>query len=211
MDGLCGFDFELHTHASAQGLVAALSDDIAYNTHDVDDGLRAGLLDFAALKDIALPARALKEIDEAYGLPGDKRAFEVAQRMISELIGDVLAHSRTLLEDKARSPEKFVHTKGRYRLSPAIYEDLQDCALPVRQPVPTPQVNRRRHKTTKIIKDLFDLYDSRPNLLLSEKGMAEAMDDPVVRAGIVTDTIASMTDKAAIEEHRRQFDLYAID
>ena len=74
-----------------------------------------------------------------------------------------------------------------------------------------PQVNRRRHKTTKIIKDLFDLYDANPSLLLSEKGMAEAIDDPVVRAGIVTDTIASMTDKSAIEEHRRQFDLYAID
>lgn len=216
MEGLfAGFDLELHTHASAEAQVAALSDDIAYNTHDVDDGLRAGLLDFAALKDIALPARALREIDEAYpGLPGDKRAFEVARRMISELIGDVLAHSRGLLDAvNARSPEEIrAHERPVIAFSPAIYEDLQELrAFLFANLYRHPQVNRRRHKTTKIIKDLFELYDSRPNLLLSEKGMAEAMDDPVVRAGIVTDTIASMTDKAAIEEHRRQFDLYAID
>ena len=216
MDGLfSGFELELHTHASAEAQVAALSDDIAYNTHDVDDGLRAGLLDFAALKDIALPARALREIDETYpGLPGDKRAFEVARRMISELIGDVLAQSRRLLADLgARSPEEIrAHERPVIAFSPAIYEDLQELrAFLFANLYRHPQVNRRRHKTTKIIKDLFELYDSRPNLLLSEKGMAEAMDDPVVRAGIVTDTIASMTDKAAIEEHRRQFDLYAID
>ena len=74
-----------------------------------------------------------------------------------------------------------------------------------------PQVNRRRKKTTQIIRDLFELYNARPNLLLGEAGMAEAMDNPVARAGVVTDTIASMTDKAAIEEHRRQFDLYSVD
>ena len=61
-----GFDLELHTHASAEAQVAALSDDIAYNTHDVDDGLRAGLLDFAALADVALPARALRDIDATF-------------------------------------------------------------------------------------------------------------------------------------------------
>ena len=93
-----------------------------------------------------------------------------------------------------------------------MYDDLQELrAFLFANLYRHPYVNRRRHKTTKIIKDLFELYDARPSLLVSEKGMAEAMDDPVVRAGIVTDTIASMTDKSAIEEHRRQFDLYAID
>ena len=210
-----GFDLELHTHASAEAQVAALSDDIAYNTHDVDDGLRAGLLSFDALRDVALPARALQEIDADYpDLAGDKRAFEVARRMISELIGDVLNRSRHLLRalNAASAAEIRSHDQPVIAFSPAMYADLQELrAFLFTNLYRHPHVNRRRHKTTKIIKDLFDLYDARPNLLLSEKGMAEAMDDPVVRAGIVTDSIASMTDKAAIEEHRRQFDLYAID
>ncbi len=210
-----GFDLELHTHASAEAQVAALSDDIAYNTHDVDDGLRSGLLSFDALRDVALPARALREIDADYpDLAGDKRAFEVARRMISELIGDVLNHSRHLLRalNAASAAEIRSHDQPVIAFSPAMYADLQELrAFLFTNLYRHPHVNRRRHKTTKIIKDLFDLYDARPNLLLSEKGMAEAMDDPVVRAGIVTDSIASMTDKAAIEEHRRQFDLYAID
>ena len=209
------FDLELHTHASTEAQVAALSDDIAYNTHDVDDGLRAGLLSFDALRDIALPARALREIDADYpDLPADKRAFEVARRMISELIGDVLSYSRGLLRElQATSAAQIrAHRQPVIAFSPTMYDDLQELrAFLFANLYRHPYVNRRRHKTTKIIKDLFKLYDARPSLLVSEKGMAEAMDDPVVRAGIITDSIASMTDKAAIEEHRRQFDLYAID
>ena len=209
------FDLELHTHASAEAQVAALSDDIAYNTHDVDDGLRAGLLSFDALRDIALPARALREIDADYpDLPADKRAFEVARRMISELIGDVLSYSRGLLRElQATSAAQIrAHRQPVIAFSPTMYDDLQELrAFLFANLYRHPYVNRRRHKTTKIIKDLFELYDARPSLLVSAKGMAEAMDDPVVRAGIITDSIASMTDKAAIEEHRRQFDLYAID
>lgn len=210
-----GFDLELHTHASAEAQIAALSDDIAYNTHDIDDGLRAGLVDFEALKDIALPARALATIDETYpNLPSDRRAFEVARRMISELVHDVLTESRKLLDgSKARNAADIrALERPVIAFSKTIYADLQELrAFLFHNLYRHPQVNRRRHKTSKIIRDLFELYDERPNLLPVEKGMAEAMDDPVVRAGLVTDTIASMTDKAAIEEHRRQFDLYSID
>ena len=209
------FDLELSSHASAEAQVAALSDDIAYNTHDVDDGLRAGMLDFDALRDVALPARALADIDAHYpGLPGDKRAFEVARRMISELVQDVLRHSRGLLDAlNAGSAEAIrAHSAPVIAFSPAMHADLQELrAFLFTNLYRHPLVNRRRHKTTRIIKDLFELYDTHPNLLFSDKSMAEAMDDPVARAGFVTDTIASMTDKAAIEEHRRQFDLYATD
>ncbi len=216
MEALLGdFDLELHTHASAEAQVAALSDDIAYNTHDVDDGLRAGLLDFDALREVTLPARALAAIDRDFpGLPADRRAFEVARRMISELVGDVLTQSRMLLaQSGARSAAdvRLLETPV-IAFSAAIFADLQELrAFLFHQLYRHPQVNRRRNKTTQIIRDLFELYDTRPNLLLGEAGMAEAKDNPVARAGVVTDTIASMTDKAAIEEHRRQFDLYSTD
>jgi dGTPase len=216
MEALLGdFDLELHTHASAEAQVAALSDDIAYNTHDVDDGLRAGLLDFDALWEVALPARALAAIDRDFpGLPADRRAFEVARRMISELVGDVLTQSRLLLAQSGAQSAADVRSLETpvIAFSAAIFADLQELrAFLFHQLYRHPQVNRRRKKTTQIIRDLFELYDARPNLLLGEAGMAEAMDNPVARAGVVTDTIASMTDKAAIEEHRRQFDLYSAD
>ena len=216
MEALLGdFDLELHTHASAEAQVAALSDDIAYNTHDVDDGLRAGLLDFEALRDVALPARALEAIDRDFpGLPADRRAFEVARRMISELVGDVLTQSRLLLAQSGAGSAADVRSLEApvIAFSAPVFADLQELrAFLFHQLYRHPQVNRRRNKTTQIIRDLFELYDARPNLLLGEAGMAEAMDNPVARAGVVTDTIASMTDKAAIEEHRRQFDLYSAD
>ena len=216
MEALLGdFDLELHTHASAEAQVAALSDDIAYNTHDVDDGLRAGLLDFDALREVAVPARALAAIDRDFpGLPADRRAFEVARRMISELVGDVLTQSRLLLAQSGAQSAADVRSLETpvIAFSAAIFADLQELrAFLFHQLYRHPQVNRRRNKTTQIIRDLFELYDARPNLLLGEAGMAEAMDNPVARAGVVTDTIASMTDKAAIEEHRRQFDLYSAD
>ena len=216
MSALFGdFDLELHSHASAEAQIAALSDDIAYNTHDIDDGLRAGLVDFEALKDLALPARALAAIDQDYrGLPPDRRAFEVARRMISELVQDVLTESRKRLEaSRARTAADIrAHDGPVIAFSKGIFADLQELrAFLFHNLYRHPQVNRRRHKTSQIIRDLFELYDQRPNLLPVEKGMAEVMDDPVVRAGLVADTIASMTDKAAIEEHRRQFDLYSID
>ena len=209
------FDLELHTHASAEAQVAALADDIAYNTHDVDDGLRAGLLDFDTLRDVALTARALEEIDRDFpGLPADRRAFEVARRMISELVGDVLRESRRLLIESGAQTAADVRALGApvIAFSAPMFADLQALrAFLFHHLYRHPQVNRRRHKTTKIIRDLFELYDSRPSLLLGEAGMAEAIDDPAARAGTVTETIASMTDKAAIEEHRRQFDLYSAD
>ncbi|MAE99468.1 MAG: deoxyguanosinetriphosphate triphosphohydrolase [Geminicoccus sp.] len=216
MEALLGdFDLELHTHASAEAQVAALSDDIAYNTHDVDDGLRAGLLDFDALREVTLPARALAAIDRDFpGLPADRRAFEVARRMISELVGDVLTQSRMLLAQSGAQSAADVRLLETpvIAFSAAIFADLQELrAFLFHQLYRHPQVNRRRNKTTQIIRDLFELYDTRPNLLLGEAGMAEAKDNPVARAGVVTDTIASMTDKAAIEEHRRQFDLYSAD
>ena len=216
MEALLGdFDLELHTHASAEAQVAALSDDIAYNTHDVDDGLRAGLLDFDALREVTLPARALAAIDRDFpGLPADRRAFEVARRMISELVGDVLTQSRMLLAQSGAQSAADVRLLETpvIAFSAAIFADLKELrAFLFHQLYRHPQVNRRRNKTTQIIRDLFELYDTRPNLLLGEAGMAEAKDNPVARAGVVTDTIASMTDKAAIEEHRRQFDLYSAD
>ena len=173
------------------------------------------MLDFDALREIALPARALAEIDMLHpGLPADKRAFEVARRMISELVKDVLDQSRGLLESLNASSAEAIraHDAPVIAFSPARHEDIQELrAFLFSNLYRHPQVNRRRHKTTRIIKDLFELYDANPTLLVSEKGMAEAMDDPVARAGFVTDTIASMTDKAAIDAHRRHFDLYATD
>ena len=137
--------------------------------------------------------------------------------MISELIGDVLSNSRGLLAALRGARDRRTFARMRQhcdRLLPERCTKIcRSCApflfahsLPPPTGEPPPSQDDEDHSS-----DLFDLYDARPDLLLSEKGMAEAMDDPVVRAGIVTDTIASMTDKSAIEEHRRQFDLYAID
>jgi dGTPase len=94
-----GHDLWLDKFASAEAQVAALADDIAYNSHDLDDGLRAGVIDIEGLKDVPLIASYIDQIATAHGdLAGPQRHYEITRRLITGLVSDVIAEGRRRLD-----------------------------------------------------------------------------------------------------------------
>ena len=141
-------DLELATFASVEAQVAALADDIAYNNHDIDDGFRAGLFNFAELAEVPIAAKALAEVRDAYpGIDGTRLLYKSIRRLITWMIEDAVAESeRRLAELAPQSASDVRHAPA------AIGRLLRDDAgrprsaprLPVRPRLP-PSAHRQHH------------------------------------------------------------------
>lgn len=203
-------DLELGTHASAEAQVAALADDIAYNNHDLEDGLRAGLFTVEEVAAMALPRQALAEARAAHpDLPADRAAPEMVRRVIGAMIRDV-----------GEETERRLAT-----LSPASVEAIRAAPQPVVAFGPAMReanaemreflfgrmyrhfrVNRATQKSKRVVQTLFQLLHGGPQMLPEEwRARAGEAGSPQA-AETVGDYIAGMTDRFALEEYRRLTD-----
>jgi dGTPase len=197
--------------ASAEAQVAALSDDIAYLTHDVDDGLRAGLLALEDLTDVPLAGPfATAVLAEGEGTEKSRAVFEVTRRMITALVRDVVLESRHRLAEIApRSPDD-LRAAGRptIRFSPTMWTDLEALRTVLFDRVYRhPRVIRVMTAAEGIIRDLFACYaDANHRTALPEawQAISERL-EPRRRARLAADYLAGQTDRYAIAEHRRLF------
>ncbi|MEL7166148.1 MAG: deoxyguanosinetriphosphate triphosphohydrolase [Pseudomonadota bacterium] len=202
-------DLELATHASAEAQVAALSDDIAYNNHDLHDGLRAGLIDEEAMCALPIVCDAFKEVDERYpNLERLRRRHEGLRRVFGLMVGDVIDTSRQLLQEAGAEDVAAIRALGRpvIRFSDALWSDLQQIrAFLFTNMYRAPQVMDKRAEVTAIVHDLFPLYLDQPQLLPGEwrRDVAGATGDKTALARIVCDYVSGMTDRFAIQEHAR--------
>ena len=201
-------DLELHTHASAEAQVAALSDDIAYNNHDLHDGLRAGLFSEAQVAELPVLRQAYANVDRTWpGLEPMRRRHEALRRFFGVLVEDVIATSRQLLANAAPRSAQDVRGLGYpvVRFSDMMWRDLQAIrAFLFEHMYRAPSVMEKRREVTQVVEDLFPLYLSNPSLLPSRwtDDVAAAKDD-VALARLVADYIAGMTDRFALQEHAR--------
>lgn len=201
-------DLELHTHASAEAQVAALSDDIAYNNHDLHDGLRAGLFSVDEICALPIVGPAFAEVDRRYpGLEADRRRHEALRRVFGVMVEDVLVTSRRLIGDLDPRSAEDVRQAGRpvIRFSDVLWADLTEIrGFLFRRMYRAPPVVAMRTRVTKVVEELFSLFLSRPEFLPGEwrKDVAEA-EDQTRLARIVADYIAGMTDRFALETHAR--------
>ncbi|NDH62365.1 MAG: dNTP triphosphohydrolase [Alphaproteobacteria bacterium] len=168
-------DLELDGHAGPEAQVAALSDDIAYNNHDIDDGLRAGLFEIADLREDVLIETRRRLKDAALGSVADIRALGRPVVAFSE---HMAATDRTV--------KAFLYKR--------MYEHWR--------------LNRSHSKARRVVADLFGLLFAEPNCLPSPWRERAELAGPHARARLVADYIAGMTDRFALDEHRRLFDLY---
>ena len=200
-------DLELNTHASAEAQVAALSDDIAYNNHDLHDGLRAGLFDEADICDLPLIGPAFAEVDQRYtGLDPMRRRHEGLRRVFAAMVTDVVDTSRALLAASGAESVEDIRNLGRpvIRFSDALWSDLQHIrAFLFTNMYRAPSVMVERERVTCIVNDLFPLFMTKPDLLPAEwRRNVDARDD-VALARSVSDYISGMTDRFALQEHAR--------
>ncbi|MBK1668343.1 deoxyguanosinetriphosphate triphosphohydrolase [Rhodovibrio sodomensis] len=207
------FDLELGTHAGPEAQVAALADDIAYDNHDIDDGLRAGLFTLAELEDLDLVGPVLHEVRAAHpGIDEPRLIHEAVRRMIDRMVGDLLSETQRRLHELA--PDSPAAVRGASAPVVAFSDAMRQKERALRQFLFERmyrhfKVNRMTQKVRRVVRELFEQYTRAPNCLPPDwRAHAEALDAPQ-RARVVGDYIAGMTDRYAIEEHRKLFDVTA--
>lgn len=209
-------DLRLNTYASVEAQVAALSDDIAYNNHDVEDGLRAGLFTLADLEKLTLLGGIIDSVRREY--PGIAERYlvqEMIRAMIGAMVEDVLSEAQSRLAAlKPKTPDD-VRMAGRAMVafSEAMRANVDELRGFLYERMYRHFTMRRIWlKVERIVTDLFQAFH-RNYLLLPDNWQARILEagaeaDDAARARIVADYIAGMTDRYAIREHERLFDLY---
>lgn len=201
-------DLELETHASAEAQVAALSDDIAYNNHDLHDGLRAELFSTDELAEMPILHDCFAEVDRKYpDLNYYRRRHEALRRFFGILVEDVIKVSRRNLADLDPRSVADVRHAGRMiiQFNPDLWEDLKVIRkFLFYRMYRAPSVVEMRKHVTSAVRDLFPLFMANPENLPKQwrKDVAEICSE-VELARIVSDYIAGMTDRFAIQEHAR--------
>src|SRR6056297_2433941 len=162
-------DLELHTHASAEAQTAAISDDIAYNNHDLHDGLRAGLFTDAEIAALPILGPAYAEVDRRWpGLEPQRRRHEALRRVFGAMVGDVIETARAALaaaaprgpEDVRRAGRPLVDFSASMRVQIAAIREFLFARM-----YRAPSVMAERARVTVVIEDLFPLYMREPMLL----------------------------------------------
>jgi dGTPase len=205
--GELGRRFMDRSQPSLEAQLTNLADEIAYNNHDIDDGLRSGLLTMAQMEEVEFFARHRHTVETQYpGLPGRRALYETIRLMITAMTADLVETSAALLKEAAPkdiddvraspplirfSPQMRAETTALKRF---LYANLYRHF----------QVNRMRVKASRIVRELFEAFMTDPVLLPNDY---QVEGDPMRQARKIADYIAGMTDRYAIREHRRIFSL----
>ena len=212
--GDVGQRFVDRTHSGLEAQLANLADEIAYNNHDVDDGLRAGLITLTDLCEVQLVRRHGEAVRAAYPqLPERRAVHEIIRRMINEVVVDVIRTSGGLLRNAAPADIDAVRTHGAPLIAMSAEVGAQHLELKrfLRERVYRHhRVLRMTSKARRVLESLFGAFMGDARLMPEEYYEAahrmEATDGQRGRARVVADYVAGMTDRYAILEHRRLFD-----
>jgi dGTPase len=206
-----GWDLRLDSFASLEAQAAAIADDIAYNNHDVDDGVQAGLFTLDDLAAVPVIGPILREVREQWpAIDPRMTRIEAVRRMIGVMVEDVLAETERRLEAADIRSSEDVRRAGvvLVAFSPAMLADLGALrAFLFERMYRHYRVNRTRSQARRILAEMFQLFMAEPEVMPPEWSGRALGGDQARRARAVCDYIAGMTDRYAIEEHRKLFRL----
>ena len=207
------FQFDLNSNTSLEGQVAAIADDIAYLTHDFDDGLNSGILNINQIKNLPIIDMIIREISNKFiNITDQFLAHEMVRRLISVLVQDTINNSKLNIknyniqsvENVKHCPKPIVCFSSKTLSNVSVIRDFLLNKL-----WHHPKVDKSKSLGKKVISDLFDFFIKDPNILINEeklynnKKMAVKSSKSLER--FVADKIASLTDRNALEMHKKYF------
>jgi len=202
--GEVGERFLKRQQPSLEAQLANLADEIAYNNHDVDDGLRSGLLTLDRLQAVAIFRRQLESVRQQYaGLAERRLVHETIRRMINTLVSDLIHQSQAnIATANPASVEQVRASPALIDFSPEVRREQQELKTFLFANLYRHyRVNRAASKARHIVRDLFEAFQTEPRLLPPEH--QEQFESDGIRA--IADYVAGMTDRYAVREHRRLF------
>ena len=206
MDAL--FPLELSSHSSLEAQLAAIADDIAYDNHDIDDGLRAGLLTLEQLLEVPIVKHCWERVRARYpDIPQDRLLRELVREQIGLMANDLIASTRRNIAEARIETAEDVRSAGRALVcfSPELAAQERELkrfmyASLYHHPSQLAAANRARI----IVRDLFRAYQDQPQLMPAEWQDDRLLDEPR-RSRHIGDFIAGMTDRYAEKRHAEIF------
>ncbi len=200
---------ELDSFAGPEAQVSALADDIAYNNHDIDDGLRAGLFSVEDICEVPLVGETFADVRRRYpDISQDRLIHEAVRDLIGLMVADCLSETRARLA--AANPKSADDIRGLDHAICDFTEGFRAKEAPLRKFLFENmyrhyKVNRMMGQATRVVGELFELFINDPSILPTE--LRNRCDGPrtAITARIICDYIAGMTDSYAISEHSQLF------
>ena len=198
-------DLELHTHAGLEAQIAALADDIAYNNHDIDDGLRAGLFTIEALKKVPLAGPVLSEVEGKYpGLELSRLIHETVRRMIHLMVTDLLEETRSRLA--AAKPKSAQDIRNLEEPTAVFSEEMRKNDRALKEFLFSSMYRHDRvtlmtNKARRVVGELFRHFHHAPDKLPEEWQQRCDAPESLRTARAIADYIAGMTDRYALDVH----------
>ncbi|ABD45359.1 dGTPase family protein [Ehrlichia chaffeensis str. Heartland] len=206
------YKLDLDNFSSAEAQIASISDDIAYNMHDIDDGIRAKILVIEELLELPLIGDILKKvIDDNSGLSvSDNRiVHEFLRRTVDIMLMDIISQVTNNIKEYDIRSHDDIRKLGKVFVH--FSEEMNQYKIGLQNFLRTKlynyyKVKRVKNKVKRIIKELFQVFYDDPQILPSDWGV-KAMDANLIdRSIVICDFISGMTDRFAIQEHRKIFD-----
>lgn len=202
-------NLDLWSFPSLEAQVGAIADDIAYDAHDIDDGLRAGLFDLDELAQVEIAAHILQDIvAEHKNIEPARLVHELIRRIITVMIGDVVAETRRLIA--LQQPASVADVRGAESPLVAFSSSMATADRAIKAFLMTHMYRHVRvmqvmGEAEGVLSDLFERYAGDPDTLPAE-WRHDLPDEAGARARLIADFIAGMTDRYALIEHARLFD-----
>jgi dGTPase len=200
-------DLELDTYPSLEAQIASLADDIAYNNHDLDDGLRAEMIPPEKLLEVELVGPIIAEVERLYGkLPVGKLIHEVNRRLITKMFFDLVDETSSRIADLAPNSSHDIRHAGRpvAAFSSDMQRQMKELrALLMEEFYLHPRITGIMEGAKTIVCDLFHHFMEHPEALPEDWRVG---DSEIERGRVIGDFVAGMTDRLAQEMHDRLFD-----